>query len=387
MTNLSHVILETSEILKQEFNIRPEKTKLYIYEDINKFLQGTKNPQAQSMFLPKDLSAHVPKERLDLIFHEYFGHGLYCEYTSYGKKMVNDENKYHSITEDEIIRALQYHDHLKPDFEGHALWTEEFLLKKVNKEDVLERRLKELDKLHFSSSTNPRLKTQKDVYNRVKLLENKYGKLHLWYYFGFPKILEKEKILEVVKERLKSRFNSLEFVISFGSRNVDKDLDLCIVLKDGVDVGNYANDEIEDIVDMPQYNKSEFIKRAKLFDIVITEPIITGDLIYGNEKEFMGLWDYLLKFKPSDNAIRYLEQRIRECHRNSSLFFSRKDMRSLLKGLLVSSYALSYELCLDKYKNGSGIVKFSEILSDDIVKIRNNIKKIEDLSNHPYTHP
>ena len=30
----------------------------------------------------------------------------------------------------------------------------------------------------------------------------------------------------------------MEFVISFGSRNVDKDLDLCIVLKDGVDVGN-----------------------------------------------------------------------------------------------------------------------------------------------------
>ena len=140
---MQKLILEASDILEDKFKIKPVRTRLFLHEDINKFLSQTRNPHARSIFLPRNLSAHVPQDRLDLLIHEYLGHGLYCEQTPYGQRMVEDEQKFESMNQDETREALRLHEQLKFVFEAHALWTEDFLLRKLKKEEVLERRIEE----------------------------------------------------------------------------------------------------------------------------------------------------------------------------------------------------------------------------------------------------
>ena len=52
---MKNQIIEASEILNDKFKISPKDTKLFLYDNIAKFLNKTKNPQAQSIFLPKNL--------------------------------------------------------------------------------------------------------------------------------------------------------------------------------------------------------------------------------------------------------------------------------------------------------------------------------------------
>src|SRR3989344_2156320 len=112
---MNSIIIQVSEILKDEFGIKPQRTNLYLYENIQKLLNKTNNPQAQSIFFTKDLSAHTPNNRLDLIFHEYHGHGLYCEYANYGKKMVEDEQKLGNMNQEELQKLLNLNELMKPD--------------------------------------------------------------------------------------------------------------------------------------------------------------------------------------------------------------------------------------------------------------------------------
>ena len=75
---MKNEIFEASELLYDKFKVKPVNTKLFLHHDIKKFLKNTKNPNAQSIFMPSDMSAHVPENRIDLLFHEYHAHGLYC---------------------------------------------------------------------------------------------------------------------------------------------------------------------------------------------------------------------------------------------------------------------------------------------------------------------
>ncbi len=374
---MKNLIIQASEVLEQEFGIKPNKSKLFIYEEIQEFLKNTKNPNAQSMFIPRNLSAHVPKNRIDLIFHEYHGHGLYCEHAKYGMKMVKDEKKFQNMKEHEVKNAITMHNYFKIDFEGHALLTEEFLLSKLNRYDVLEKRLKELEKLSFDSEVYSTINTQKLVFNRIKDLEKRYGKLHMWYYLGFPKMFSENSILELVKERLGENFNNLEFVILFGSKKRYSDIDLCVIVKDESKINQYSSSNIENIVDMPIYHKSDFLKKIEMFDLVATEPIITGNILFGNKNEFQRMKQYLKENKPTKESLDYMSKKIKECYENASNFLKNREKRSILNGLVSLTYALSYEETLFRYKNGSRVALFSEIKNKEIEKIRNEIKRVE----------
>ena len=334
---MKNQIIEASEILNDKFKITPKDTKLFLYDNIAKFLNKTKNPQAQSIFLPKNLSAHCPDDRLDLVLHEYFGHGLYCEYTPYGKSMVKDERNFDYMNEKDKKKKLNLHEIQKPNFEGHALWTEDFLLTKLGKRDILEKRLNELNNLVFRSNYYT-FKTQKEVYERIKEFEENNGTFEMWYSLGFPRQFDKNTLLEISKEKLNSRFNDLRFLVHFGSNNPYGDIDLCAILEDNIDLDEYCH---SNTIDLPQHNYSKFIEKLNLFDITITQPLLTGKLIYGNKKEFGLLKQKLLKTKPDDKSVKYLKNRSKCSFKYARDYLKKSDTRF---GFEVSLNDLSYSL-------------------------------------------
>jgi len=370
---MQHLIIKASEILEDKFKIKPERTKLYLHENIKEFLNKTRNPEAQSIFFPGDLSAHVPRDRLDFILHEYHGHGLYCEQTPYGKKMIKDENNFNNMSQEEIQKALILHEHLKPNFEGHALWIEDFLLTKLNKFEILENRLKELETLTFQSQFHLELKTQKDVYNRVKQFELKKGIYELWYSLGFPRQFDKNTLIEIAKEKLSSRFDNLVLLIHFGSKNPERDIDLCAVLEDNVKLDEYEDSRTIDLV---QYSNSDFLRRMKLFDLVVTHPLLTGELISGDENLFERLKIKLNKQKPTNEAINYLKEKSRWCLDYAIECFNENDKYINALDLTLNNlcHALSYNEVSIIYSQRASVISLDEMNNPLFREIRRYMK-------------
>lgn len=373
---MQKLILEAVEILEDKFKIKPQRTKLFLYEDINSFLTKINNPKAQSIFLPKDLSAHVPLNRLDLVFHEYFGHGLYCEQTKYGKKMFDDEQNFPDMNQEKIIAALLVNEKLKPTFEAHALWTEDFLLRKMNKEDILRDRVNELSQLKFDSNLFSPIKSYADIYNLAKNFEQQHGVFELWYNFGFPRQFDPETLLEIAKQKLGNRFNDLTFLIHFGSKNKDGDIDLCAVLNDKSQVDDYLDSRT---IDLTQFNYFDFIKKVSLFDITVTQPIMTGTLVYGDSFEFEKIKNNLKLRQVPEEAITYLQDKSKWCLSYADNYFNtypnNPDVcRVTLNNL---SYALSFMDFARKYRQGSKFIILKDLDNLLLSEIRTYMKSDE----------
>lgn len=378
---MKDLIIQASEILEEKFKIKPEKTKLHIYNNIQEFLNKTRNPQALSIFFPKDISAHVPIDRLDLILHEYHGHGLYCEYTPYGKKMVEHEIKLPKMSEEDIKKALYIHEYFKLYFEGHALWTEEFLLKSLGKEDIFKLRLKELENLTFKSIFYPEIKTQKEVYNEAKGFENKNGIYDFWYSLGFPRQFDKQTLIEIAKEKLNSRFDKLVFLIHFGSKNKEGDIDLCAILEDDVKLDKYNHSRT---IDLSQFNYSDLLKRIRLFDIPIVQPFLTGELIFGDKFNFKKLKNKLKTEKPTIEAIKYLQNKSKWCFDYAIKYNTRLDLYPHKYGIVLNNlaYALSFFESAKRYEQGISVLTLNELDNPLLIRLRNYIKQTEK-GNYP----
>lgn len=377
---MQNLIIQASEILEDKFKIKPERTKLYLHKDVQEFLKKTKNPQAQSIFFPKDLSAHAPEDRLDLAIHEFHGHGLYCEQTPYGQKMVSDEQNFESMSQEEIQQALEQQEYMRINFEAHALWTENFLLKELKKEEILEKRLEELETFEFNDKFNPSIKNYKDVYNKAKQFEINNGIYELWYTFGFPKQFDNQTLIEITKEKLNSKFKNLVFLILFGSQKETSDIDLCAVLQDNCKADRYYENET---IDLSQFNYSKFLGKLRLFDIPTIEPVITGKLIIGDKGEFERLKNRILITIPDEKVINYLRNQAFNCFNKAIDLFEEyeqlKNKGICTNGITVSlnnlSYALGYFITSERYKNGSSLFIFKENNNLLLERIRKTMKE------------
>lgn len=180
-------IKKAEEILENQFGIKLERSSIVYHKDWLSFVkENGLSIYGESIFLPKDLTAHVPKQSLEkilpLVFHELEGHGSYCEHTLYGKKLVEDERIFSQLEGEEKIKfayeCSAYFQSIKPYFEGFAVWMEEFLLKNVGREDLwIGRKEKSkrmpLDKQHSYFDTYSMLKDferEKGTYEFLKII-------------------------------------------------------------------------------------------------------------------------------------------------------------------------------------------------------------------------
>ena len=193
---------------------------------------------------------------------------------------------------------------------------------------------------------------------------------------GFPRQFDNNTLMDIAREKLNSRYNNLVFLIHFGSKNPEGDVDLCAVLKDNTKLDEYKDSRT---IDMPQYNYSDFIRRMKLFDIVITQPLLTGKLIYGDKYEFEILIKKLKKHNPTQESVIYLQEKSRWCFNCATECFNQDETHIGELGLMLNnlSYALSYNEFANRYKLGASVLTLDQIENNLLNKIRWHMKLIE----------
>jgi len=96
---LTSIIEQANQAVNDKFRIIPIKSTYSLYynqEWMNFCANRDENPKIESLYLPRTYSAHLKQQTdfLDLGFlHEYYGHGLFCEYSKIGQKIVRFEKE------------------------------------------------------------------------------------------------------------------------------------------------------------------------------------------------------------------------------------------------------------------------------------------------------
>jgi len=413
-SELEHSLEKASRYLKSEFGLeRPEADICSEYD-----LKGPAfyNPKEDKISLSSESSI------ADLV-HEYFGHALYSKQSTLGKKLkqnlelISDiEDKYkipkdaslnikHSkgfkvekLKKDEYIlfcdtndSKIQGYIKLKketedlfnkttPLQEGFSIWMEEKILKQLGLIDLWESRRKMLIRTPYF-----------DFYNSFLKEESEKGAITLLYKLGFPKSKDKNIITKVAEENLEN-FDRLKYLIQYGS--LERDIDMVAVYPDNlIDKEGLIYDGCMDINVL---SETSFLQRAELYDIEISEPILTGNLLIGEEKSFNDLRSKIKTGKPSNEAVEYANSRSLETF-NSALFFYHQNKFKCNESLLSSnnleeaartileekvldfctedtlyalnnlSFSLSYNLSADHYRKEKSSVSFKTLMKNNLL--------------------
>lgn len=284
---LQNLVLEANEVISSEFGFVPEKTTYQVHnqDEWNNFLKRFgSNLNAQGIFLPRNLSAHMLESSFlpVYLFHEFFGHGLFCEHSLIGQNIVSLEQSL-EIVEKEIFGTLNDHqqiDETHPffhqynsqreslqtflslnhaNYEGFAIWMEHFLSLELGHQDIFN---KKFDTLHPD---------YKNLFEHFHNLENNYGTFILMSSLGFPKTYDGDLVLETLR---KLSGDDYDLVILYGSRKSYSDIDLFVV-SDSVKSG------FNGWFDVYAVTPDEFEEGIVNLSIAVTDPLFSGEVLFG----------------------------------------------------------------------------------------------------------
>jgi len=310
MNFLSNLINEASQHYQQLLNIKPRRTKLQILprNEWRDFCERLNlNHKSEGIFLSRSLTSYLleSSEFLPLnLFHEYFGHGLFCEYSKKGKfieklerRLAKGERrnfKGRQFTLEELLKFREQNPNFKllqkkrnnPLYETFAIWTEYYFSDFFNMKDKFEQKYNQMPK------------ELKDYLEQLIDFKKNYGELALFYSLGFPKYYDVNKIGDLLKNIFKDRINSARLVILYGSRKPYSDIDLFVV-----------SDEIKDFrndwIDVYALTPDEFEYSVSMFRVSVTDPLLIGELVLGNEDYFEQKRKQLQKQPITQEVIYY----------------------------------------------------------------------------------
>ncbi|MDP2909172.1 MAG: hypothetical protein Q8N77_05180, partial [Nanoarchaeota archaeon] len=144
-------------------------------------------------------------------------------------------------------------------------------------------------------------------------------------------------------------------------------------------------------------DEKSFTKKLELYDIEITEPVITGNLLIGDEKNFEKIKSKIEKGIPSSEAVEYANKRSLETFNSALWFYNQNKFKcnetllntnapekasaiilkeetldfcseDLLYTLNNLSFSLSYKLSADHYKNEKSSITFEDLMKNPLLK-------------------
>ena len=271
---------------------KPEKTKLIQmnYSDWIQFCQRTGHPkETNGVYIPR---SEIAISRTDTkypelnIFHEYYGHGLFSERTLLGKKMVSldkklleEERRYfydrkiNDKTREEFYRnnpvaveTINLRNRTLEHYERWAIFTEYLLGKELGFEG-------------FEMKYDNMSKEGKDLVEELISFSKEFGNLALHYAYGFEKYYSPEKIKELLKNIYKEKTKEIKLSVLYGSQKPHSDIDI-------FSISDNLSEIDEGWIDSRVISLKEFERRIRLFDICITDPIMSGAYILGDKNYF-----------------------------------------------------------------------------------------------------
>lgn len=313
--NICDVVERCLSTLYSRFKVMPEKTQLFLYnsrEFIN-FLDKKGLQKCEGVYLSREYSSYVnlDSKYLPLILiHEYFGHGMFCEHSLYGKKIVFLEQRQREIEENirkrnnlvegvrfkilpEDVFSQEYINNTKRILtlneigEEFALWLESYLCKETGYIELFESRFNKM----FS-------KKEKEAILNIFYLSENLGEYGVMYEYGFPKYYDRNIVIDILRNIFKEKFNTIEFAILYGSKKPYSDIDLFIV-SDGIK--GFFNGWL----DIYSKSRAEFEYSLKMLDLSVLEPLFKGELILGDINEFKRIKEKIRNIRITEEAINY----------------------------------------------------------------------------------
>ncbi|MFH1065812.1 MAG: hypothetical protein V1734_04890 [Nanoarchaeota archaeon] len=310
MTQTTDIISGTSGFLKDRFGIIPAETTLSLHSFGNwqKFCSERKlDMSAEGVYLIRNYSALINTDSeflLQNIFHEYFGHGLYTEYSLPGMqvkaledKLAAEEQDTKSIEElEELRQNSDTYKHLQklrqdilPEYEGFAMWMECYLSALVG------------EKQKFTEKVNKLSPVEQSLCRRFVEYSNEFGEHALFFSTGLPKHYNQPIITDILRKVFKDDFNSIKFAMVYGSRKPYSDIDIFIV-SDKLPCKHFG------WLDIYSVDTSTFEDLTAKFDISITEPLFTGQFVCGDRMLAMQTKNKVMGSPITQQAVEFHRQ-------------------------------------------------------------------------------
>lgn len=383
---LEKYILEGKEFMESELGFCPYKTNLSIKseEKFKKLMVQRNLPvDSKGVIFPRALQAIIRQNSLEsmlpIAIHEYLGHGSFYEHNKHGilflqhelrleqieneiiqdsipkgenfrlrfskeksyikkldKECVVNVNIAHPLAEEYLTLAQELDermDSLYHVYEGFAVWLEDFVLSELGMRDIfLNREI-----------------AYKNFYQAFKDYESKTGPLTLVTKIGFPKKLDDEKRIKIVKENVKD-FENVEYLISFGSEKEYSDINICVIK--GYGSAHHIRDEN---LDFFQIKTSDLEKKLReTSDLSDVSTVKNGRLIYGDKKGFEKLKSIVTKVGPK--AVEHHKEEAKNLLQYAKHYYERAVEENnpflFTISLIDLAYAISYDQCATMYQNG-----------------------------------
>ncbi|MCX6710550.1 MAG: hypothetical protein NTZ02_00490, partial [Candidatus Woesearchaeota archaeon] len=196
---LDSLLSDASSFVKSEFNLELQKSQLKIYSQANwrEFCSTNGfDVNSEGLYVPTSYSAYLQNESPVVIsntFHELYGHGLFCEHSQIGKKLVKiiqSPSNEKGFLYEEINPKKSYAGFCKTNignYEGFALWLEALLCKETGTSNIWQMKKDRLPKDYVS------------LFEFFQDKEQKFSRFGFMSQLGFPKFYDDKKILDSIK--------------------------------------------------------------------------------------------------------------------------------------------------------------------------------------------
>ncbi|MEX0920905.1 MAG: hypothetical protein WDZ62_01450 [Candidatus Pacearchaeota archaeon] len=369
--------LDASNLFYQDLlGYKPEETSLEKVHELQweRFaIQKGLNPHSSGIYLPRNQTAVIRGENLLTLFHEYFGHGLYCEQNLTGRKLVDLEKK---LLEEEkrefqnrkfTLKDLnafrkdsstsqklgEFREKNLGSYELFASWTEYLVSKKFGLENEFEERY------------NNFVEKDKKVFDSIINLSENYGDLATFYAQGLARKTNPKRTKSLLKDMIKN-LDSVKLGVLFGSKKPFSDIDVYLV-----------SDKIEpsksDWIDVRVHDSKRFEEGIKNFDLRVMDPLFSGELIFGEEDYFKEQKQKLQEQPITEESIKYNLKKSRDYGNQPPEYFESfdrvNDPSSYTKTYLANALALKEGLKLFTKKD---LISYSR--SEKFIELKGGIK-------------
>ena len=349
-----YLLDSSNEFYQDLLGYKPEQTSLQqIPEDQwNEFAtQRGLNPNSSGIYLPRNQIAIIQGENPLSLFHEYFGHGLCCEQNLTGRKLVDLEKKLLEEEKQEFFNSrfsledlqrfrqqnqtFQELENFRQEnlgrYELFAIWTEYLLSGENDLRDLFGRKYDSLEG------------QEKEAVDSAINFGEKYGNLATMYAQGIARRTNTERVRRLLDDVYKDKLQEVRFALLYGSKKEFSDIDVFIV---GNEISRIRNDWI----DVISYSPLEFEEKRRLFDVEITDPLFSGEFVFGNKNYFEEQKQKLIGQPIVEEAIRYNLNEAETQENISYKFSEESDERNI-----ALSYAETSRLMADNLRQGKRI--------------------------------
>lgn len=304
------------------------------------------NSNSSGIYLPRNQTVIVKEENLLSLFHEYFGHGLYCEQNLIGRKLVDLEKKLLEEEKEEFFskkfnsKDLQKFRQENLTFqeleifrqenlgkcELFAIWTEYLLSKEFGLKNKFER------KYDFLSGQ------EKEAIDSVINFSTQYGNLATMYTQGMARRTTTKRVEKLLEEVYgKEKIKNSKLILLTGSKKPFSDIDLFAS-------SNQLKTTKNSWLDLVAFDEINFEKGIELFDVQLTHSIVNGEIVIGNMNYLQEKRKQLQEQLITEEAIAYNFTKSLEQKRLALMYSKNSEERKI--GLSYSETYLANALAL-----------------------------------------